>query len=290
MAEYLDGAVIGGLEKVPEALRGYYEETEVDGEKIAVVRVKPVEVGKRHYALEDVAGLKRTNGELKLEKQKAHDEAKAANLKLKEIEDAQKAAEEEAERQAILGKGKPAAEKATPDPDLEARLLKIERSAKEKIEAAALEHKAEKERLEALLHQSTSVTAVDIALGEAKVKDEYKDLIRDRMLKVVKTETVGNKPTAIVIDTDGEMRTKATSLDPLTPRELAEEFKKQYPSCFQATDTPTGSGSPSNHRPASKSALDSATPVSKWSRDRKLAYIKEHGDEKYTELVLSEGG
>lgn len=287
MAEYLDGAVVGGLEKVPEASRGFYEEIDVEGEKLAILRVKPVEIGKRHYALEDVAGLKRTNGELKTEKQKAIDEAKAATAKLKEHEDALKAAEEEAERQAILGKGKKD-EKPTPDPDIEARLIKIEKSAKEKIEAAAAAHKAETDRLEALLHQSTSVTAVDLALGEAKVKEEYKELIRDRMLKVVKTETVGNKPTAIVVDAEGEMRTKATSMDPLTPRELAEEFKKQYPSCFQSAETPTGSGSPPNHRPTSKSALDSATPVSKWTRERKLAYIKEHGDEKYTELVLAE--
>ncbi len=289
MAEYLDGAVVGGLEKVPEAVRGYYEETEVDGEKIAIPRIKPVEVGKRHYALEDVAGLKRTNSELKTEKQRIADEAKAAAAKVKELEDAKTAAEAEAERQAIIGKGKAKDDKPTPDPDLEARLLKIEKTAKEKIDALEKAHKEQVDSLQGLLHQSTSVTAVDLALGEAKVKDEYKSLIREQMLKVVKTETVAGKPTAIVIDpADGEMRTKATSMDPLTPRELAEEMKKQYPSCFTTVETPTGSGAPPNHRPASKSALDSALPVSKWDRARKLAYIKEHGDEKYNELLQAE--
>lgn len=287
--EYLEGAVVGGVEKVPETLRPYYEEIEIDGGKVAIPRVKPVEVSGRYYSLEDVKGLKQTNLDLKEEKRKLSEARGDVDAKIKKLEDEKTAAEQRAE---LLAKQRVAegGDAVKAREELDAQLKKIEDEAKVKLKKLEEDHGKQVAELEDTIHNITSVTAVDVALAAAKIKPEYETLIKGEMLKVTKTHRMDGKPVPVVIDPKTkEPRTspKPSSMDLMTPAELAQEMRKLYPSCFQQDESASGAGSPPTHRPVSQEAIDSTVPVQQWSNDRKLAFIEKNGQEAYEKLVMA---
>lgn len=256
-------AIVDGLDSVPEALRGYYEE-DADLGKFRL-KVEPVE----GFALEDVSGLKSALGKERTTREKLERDF----AKFKDI-DPEKARE-------ALAKVE---EYRTIDPKKDA-----DRIANEKFEAAKgqllekhLEEIATRDKRIEHLAATVSELMIDqvatAALAEAKGSV---DLLLPHVKARTRVKEVDGKFVVEVIDKDGNVRIADAKGTPMDIKGLVAEMRQSeaFGRAFEGSGQ-SGSGMQPNNGGGGSSQLKRSAMTTQQKAD----YIAEHGQAAFLKL------
>lgn len=257
-------AVVESIDVVPEAVRGFYQET--DGKFI--LQVEPVD----GYALEDVQGLKTTLGkEMTLRKKLEKDVVRFKDIDPEKAREALSRLEE-------LGNLDPAKEAdKIANTKFEAAKAQLLDKHKGEIEAREGKIGSLTKTIESLLIDANATAAIAEAKGSV-------ELLLPHVQKHTRVrEAEGGKYLVEVVDKDGNARIGNAKGDPMTISDLVQEMRRSdaFGRAFEGSGQSGSGKQPGN----GGGGMPQAKRRSEMSEKERAEFVDAHGLDAYKSLA-----